>query len=118
LAIFPPDLPGVAPHARGEIRHNAMKLAMAVGDNRHYVIDSIMPRHFLQTAASCGVPASLVQTILDEIENDTDRAIDAAVNDLPSGFPERIVSSVIDGMRRRLFAHAIGNIVSGETYVR
>jgi serine/threonine-protein kinase HipA len=92
----------------GEIRHNAMKLAMAVGNSRHYTIDSIMPRHFLQTAASCGVPASLVQGILDEIENDTDRAIDAAVNGLPPGFPERIVSSVIEGVRRRLrlFAHA------------
>jgi serine/threonine-protein kinase HipA len=92
----------------GEIRHNRMKLAMAAGDNRHYTIDSIMPRHFLQTAASSGVPATLVQGILDEIENDTDRAIDAAVNGLPPGFPERIVSSVIEGMRRRLrlFAHA------------
>jgi hypothetical protein len=57
------------------------------------------------TAAGCGVPAPLVQGILDEIENDTDRAIDGAVNDLPPGFP---VSSVIEGMRRRLrlFAHA------------
>ena len=92
----------------GEIRHNRMKLAMAVGDRRHYTIDSIMPRHFLQTAASSGVPASLVQGILDEIENDTDRAIDAAVDGLPPGFPERIVSSVIEGLRRRLrlFAHA------------
>jgi serine/threonine-protein kinase HipA len=70
----------------GEIRHNAMKLAMAVGDSRHYTIDTIMPRHFLQTAASSGVSAALVQGILDEIENDTDRAIDAAVNDLPPGF--------------------------------
>jgi serine/threonine-protein kinase HipA len=92
----------------GEIRHNRMKLAMAVGDNRHYAIDTIMPRHFLQTAAGCGVPAPLVQGILDEIENDTDRAIEGAVNDLPPGFPERIVSSVIEGLRRRLrlFAHA------------
>jgi len=49
-----------------------------------------------------------VQGILDEIENDTDRAFDAAVNDLPTGFPERIVSSIIEGLRRRLrlFAHA------------
>jgi serine/threonine-protein kinase HipA len=92
----------------GEIRRNAMKLAMAVGDNRHYVIDSIMPRHFMQTAASAGVPASLVQGILYEIENDTDRAIDAAVSGLSPGFPERIVSSIIEGLRRRLrlFAHA------------
>ena len=70
----------------GEIRRNAMKLAMPVGDNRHYTIDSIMPRHFLQTAASAGVSTSLVQGILDEIENDTDQAIDAAVNGLPPGF--------------------------------
>ena len=50
---------------------------------------------------------SLVQGILDEIENDTDRAIGAVVNNLPAGFPERIVSSVIEGVRRRLrlFAH-------------
>ena len=91
----------------GEIRHTTMKLAMAVGDSRHYVIDQIMPRHFLQTAAGSGVPASLVQGILNEIENDTDRAIDVAVDGLPPGFPERIVSSVIEGMRRRLrlFAH-------------
>jgi serine/threonine-protein kinase HipA len=67
-----------------------------------------MPRHFLQTAASCGVSASLVQGILDEIENDADRAIDAAMADLPSGFPEGIVSSVIKGVhgRLRLFAYA------------
>ena len=92
----------------GEIRRNAMKLAMAVGDSRHYTIDTIVPRHFLQTAAKAGVSAALVQGILDEIENDTDRAIDAAVDGLPPGFPERIVSSVIEGMRRRLrlFARA------------
>ena len=93
----------------GEIRHNAMKLAMAVGDSRHYGIDEIMPRHFLQTAARSGVPASLVQGLLDEIEKDTERAIGAAVDGLPPGFPERIVSSVIEGLRRRLhlFAHAV-----------
>jgi serine/threonine-protein kinase HipA len=85
-----------------------MKLAMAVGDKRHYTIDSIVPRHFLQAAARCGVSGALVQGIRDEIENDTDRSIDAAVADLPQGFPERIVSSVIEGVRRRLrlFAHA------------
>jgi hypothetical protein len=49
-----------------------------------------------------------VQGILDEIENDTDHAIGVAMNDLPSGFPERIVSSVSEGLRERLrlCAHA------------
>jgi serine/threonine-protein kinase HipA len=95
----------------GQIRHNAMKLAMAVGDNRHYVIDTIMPRHFLQMAASCGVPASLVQGILDELDSGADRAINAALTGLPPKFPEEIVASVIEGTRRRLrlFAHATGS---------
>jgi len=92
----------------GQIRHNRMKLAMAVGAKRHYVIDSIMPRHFLQTAAKCGVPSSLVQGIVDEIENNADRAIDATVKELSSGFPEEVASSIIEGIRRRrrLFADA------------
>jgi serine/threonine-protein kinase HipA len=86
----------------GQIRHNRMKLAMAVGDNRHYVIDEIMPRHFLQTAALAGVPASLVQGILDEIKNGADRAIDASLDNLPPGFPEEIIVSIAEGVRRRV----------------
>jgi serine/threonine-protein kinase HipA len=95
----------------GQIRHNRMKLAMAVGDKRHYVIDSIMPRHFLQTAEKCGIPSSLVQGIMDEIENNADRAIDATVKDLPVGFPEEIISSIINGIRRRRQLFAGGTAV-------
>jgi serine/threonine-protein kinase HipA len=92
----------------GQTFASPMPAAEAVGDSRHYTIDTIMPRHFLQTAAACGVLTALVQGILDEIENDTDRAIDAAMGGLPPSFPERIVSLVIEGLRRclRLFAHA------------
>jgi len=92
----------------GQIRHNRMKLAMAVGDNRHYVMETIAPRHFLQTAASSGVPADQVRGIFDEIEHDADRAIETALNGLPADFPEAIASSIIDGIRRRLglFAQA------------
>jgi serine/threonine-protein kinase HipA len=86
----------------GQIRHSRMKLAMAVGDSRHYVIDSIMPRHFLQTAASSGVPVSPVQGILDELDSVADRATDTVLNGLPPTFPEQIVSSIIEGLRRRL----------------
>jgi hypothetical protein len=49
----------------------------------------------------------MVKGILDEIANEADRAIDAAIKELPAGFPEAIVASIVDGMRRqiRLFAH-------------
>jgi hypothetical protein len=65
--------------------------------------------HGRNQAEQCeGGRGSRVHGILTEIENDTDRAIDAAVSDLPPGFPERIVSSVIEGVRRRprLLTHA------------
>ena len=45
----------------GRIRKNKMKLSVAVGNNRHYVIDTIAPRHFLQSSAQCGVSATIVQ---------------------------------------------------------
>jgi len=44
----------------GQIRHNRFKLAMAVGDNRHWVVDQIAPRHFIQTARSAGVGEKVV----------------------------------------------------------
>jgi hypothetical protein len=50
----------------GQIRLNRMKLAMAVGDNRPCVIDTILARPFLPAAASCGLPAVLVQGMFDQ----------------------------------------------------
>ncbi len=86
----------------GQIRLNRMKFAMAVGDNRHYVIDSIMPRHFLQTAAGAGVPPARVRRIFDELDAGAERAIDTALAELPPEVPERIITPVVEGVRRRL----------------
>lgn len=86
----------------GQIRQNKMKMAMAVGDNRHYTIGSITPRHFLQTAARNALPAGTVRTILDEIHDQAPAALDATLADLPAGFPEALATSIINGFRRRL----------------
>src|SRR5579859_3420986 len=86
----------------GQIQHNRMKLAMAVGDKRHYAVNSVMPRHFLQTAVRCGLSAEFVHGILDEIHFGADRSIEAAVAGLPAGFPQGVSASIIDGIRRRL----------------
>jgi serine/threonine-protein kinase HipA len=36
------------------IRQNQFKLAISVGNNRHYIVDQIQARHFHQTADACG----------------------------------------------------------------
>jgi serine/threonine-protein kinase HipA len=88
----------------GQIRHNQMKLAMAVGDSRHYVVDSVTPRHFLQTAAKAGIAASFVHTVFADLQARAEAAIEEVVSSLATGFPEQVATSIIDGFRRRLRA--------------
>jgi serine/threonine-protein kinase HipA len=86
----------------GQIQRNRMKLAMAVGDKRHYVVDTVMPRHFLQTAARAGLGASVLEPIFDDIRVRPKSAIDEIKNSLPPGFPEDIAASIFRGLESRL----------------
>jgi serine/threonine-protein kinase HipA len=86
----------------GQLRKNQMKFAMAVGDNRHYLIYEIMPRHFVQTAAKSGVPSSFVQSIFDELVESADAVTNQVMNGLPGGFPQELAESIVGGLRTRL----------------
>jgi serine/threonine-protein kinase HipA len=86
----------------GQIRRNKMKLAMAVGDKPHYVVDTVMPGHFQQTAARAGVGASIVEAILEDIRATAPLAIDAVKNALPGDFPEAVAASIFRGFEARL----------------
>ena len=86
----------------GQLRKNRMKLALAVGDNRHYAVDEIMPRHFVQTATKSGMPAAAVQALLDELLEAAERAVRMVVESLPSGFPRELAESITGGLRTRL----------------
>lgn len=86
----------------GEIRQSRMRLAMAVGDRRHYVIGTIAPHHFIQTAASAGVSAALVADIFGELAATVPAAIDEVLSGLAAGFPEALADSVAKGVRSRL----------------
>lgn len=85
-----------------QLRKNKMKLALAVGDKRHYVIDSIMPRHFVQTARRNGVPEPVIAGIFEELLEQEGPAITQVMDDLPPAFPAALVQSIIGGLRQRL----------------
>jgi serine/threonine-protein kinase HipA len=85
-----------------QLRRNKMKLALAVGDSRHYVVHEIMPRHFLQSAAKSGIPATVVQSILDELLESAQTAVSKVMEDLPAGFPAELARSIVGGLRSRL----------------
>lgn len=85
-----------------QLRQRDMKMAMAVGRNRHYHISEIMPRHFLQTAEFCGMGESIVREIFMELLEHGETAISSVENDLPPDFPEPLFESIAGGFRRRL----------------
>jgi serine/threonine-protein kinase HipA len=85
-----------------QLRRNKMKLALAVGNSRHYVIHEIMPRHFMQTAAKSGIPTSVVQSILDELLEAEQPAVSKVLEALPAGFPEELARSIVGGLHSRL----------------
>ena len=86
----------------GQIQRRQMKLAMAVGARRHYAIDAIMPRHFVQSAEQAGVPARAVEALMDELLEKAPMAIASVAEELPRDFPENIKSSILGGVERRL----------------
>jgi serine/threonine-protein kinase HipA len=86
----------------GQLQRNKVKLAMAVGTKRHYAVHEIMPRHFLQTARACGMGESVIRTILDEVRDTSDQAIDKALGAMPDSFPGGLSASIIKGYRDRM----------------
>jgi serine/threonine-protein kinase HipA len=86
----------------GQIQRNKMKLAMAVGDSRHYAIHTIVPRHFVQTAARAGIGAATLEQIFEDIRSRAPKAIEQLEQMLPADFPKEIAASIIGGFNVRL----------------
>lgn len=84
-----------------QIQRKGLELAMSVGDERHYHIHEIRPRHFRQTAARAGLPDELADKALEEIAAALPRAIDAACEALPRKFPADLRDSIVGAALKR-----------------
>jgi len=89
-------------YAESRLRRNAFKMAMAVGDNRHYVMDEILPRHFRQTAVAVGVPQRDADEVFAELASNFDAGFERAIRNMPTGFPDRIADEIAQGARQKL----------------
>lgn len=89
------------------IERKRMTLAMAVGKSRHYRIDTIQARHFIQTGEEARLPKSLVPSALEEIAAAAEKALARLAASLPAGFPETIHASVSAAMHSRLRSLAL-----------
>ncbi len=97
------DILSAQPNLRArQIERKQMKLAMSVGTKRHYRIDEIQARHFLQTGGKAGIPKSLIRDAIEEIADHAQDALSTVEKQLPSDFPGEIHDSVTAGIKARL----------------
>ena len=78
------------------------KLAMSVGNSRHYRFKDVCPRHFVETGIRAGVSRGVVAEIFDNIHSHGNRAIEAVVSCLPDDVPAALVESITKAIRRRM----------------
>jgi serine/threonine-protein kinase HipA len=91
----------------GHIKRNQMKLAMAIGINRHYAIDTITGRHFAQTGKSSGLPAKMVANTIAELHDTIAKSIEKARAALPEDFPDMIADSIDNAAKARVRSLAV-----------
>lgn len=85
-----------------QIERKQMKLAMSVGDSRHYRVDEIRGRHFIQTAMRAGLSRRIAEETLDAVATTTKAAFDLVEAKLPAGFPRKIHTSIKTGALQRM----------------
>jgi serine/threonine-protein kinase HipA len=88
-------------YAEKRIQRKDMKLAMSVGDNRHYHVHEILPRYYQQTATGAGLPKEWVNWALEEIADTLPDAIRIACETLPADFPEDLRDAIVEGALKR-----------------
>ena len=99
------DVMSAAPY-HPKLAARKIKLAMALGNNRHYRVHTILPRHFYQTAQAAGIAKADVEILFDDLEKASDGALqDATVAAERAGMPARTRDAIVDTVRShvRLF---------------
>lgn len=83
----------------GKLSPKKVKMAMAVdGKNRHYLWDSMLYRHWEETARRTGI-SSVFETVIQELIDSTTHVIDTVAAVIPKGFPDAVATSILEGLR-------------------
>ena len=86
----------------GQIQRKKLKLAMAVGDNRHYAVEGITTRHFVQSAQRAGLGPDIALAVIDEIIDQGPGVVKRVRQNLPERFPKSIAESITKGVLARI----------------
>lgn len=87
---------------RKQVQHNKVKMAMAVGNSRHYVLKTIAPRHFVETAKACGVPEKPIRLMMEELVDTGLKKIIETCDEMPKEIPGDLMASIAEAAADRL----------------
>ena len=86
----------------GLFQKKQFRLAMSVGKNRHYPMDRILPRHFVQDADTAGLPAGTAEAIFAELHDIGPAAIKKARATVAKKVPTALMDSIEAALAIRL----------------
>lgn len=87
---------------KGQISQNKFRLAMATGKNRHYRIDDVMGRHFVQSGKAAGLGQRAIRIAITDILDRAGTAAAMARDEMPSDFACEIHESIAAAIDRRI----------------
>lgn len=90
-----------------QIERKPMKPAMSVGDSRHYELDEIEGRHFIQTARQVRFPEKLVVDVLREVAPTGTKSVSNSPGRFAGRFSGIVYESVTRGLNARLSRIAV-----------
>jgi serine/threonine-protein kinase HipA len=88
-------------YAAKQLRRKEFRLSMAVGDNRHYAMESILPYHFLEDAKAAGMAQDRVRSLFGSLGETIEGALERTVAIMPDDFPQLLVERIGDAMHKR-----------------
>jgi serine/threonine-protein kinase HipA len=86
----------------GQIPLMHYKLAMSAGTSRHYRLDEIVGRHFVQTGKAAGLGPTVMRQAIESILACAAQAPDAALAVMPADFAVAIHESVSGAIAKRI----------------
>jgi serine/threonine-protein kinase HipA len=94
------DVMSAAPYP--QFSPQKVKLAMAIGDNRHYRLREITPRHFHQTGRKAGLHQADIEDLFEDISASVDKALETASRAAKAaGMPPRTTEAILEGVLKR-----------------
>lgn len=84
-----------------KLQSQKIKMAMAIGNVRHFKVQEIYRRHFFQTAKLCRYDVTEMEMLIDETIAQVPTVIANIEKVIDKAFPHEIATSILDGIKSR-----------------